>query len=150
MKTKQQRSSRRDFVRTCAAGSLVPFAFGSLLRPGTAKAASRTGPAGWRVPLDGDWLFGGKLSDDATKRQFNDEGFSKITLPHCVAKLSWQDWDPAAWEDVWAYRRHFSLPGEFRNRRLFVQFDGVMTGASPAINEIGRASWRGRGENLVG
>ena len=134
MKTKQQRSSRRDFVRTCAAGNLAPFAFGSLLRPGTAKAASRTGPAGWRVPLDGDWLFGGKLSDDATKRQFNDEGFSKITLPHCVAKLSWQDWDPAAWEDVWAYRRHFSLPSEFRNRRLFVQFDGVMTGASPAIN----------------
>src|ERR1035438_1013390 len=41
MKTKQQRSSRRDFVRTCAAGSLVPFAFGSLLRPGTAKAARR-------------------------------------------------------------------------------------------------------------
>src|ERR1017187_4537018 len=82
MKTKQQLTSRRDFVRTCAAGSLVPLAGGSLLRPRTAKAASRTGPAGWRVPLDGDWLFGGKLSDDATK----------------------------------------------------LQFDGVMTGASPAIN----------------
>src|ERR1019366_8834616 len=85
MKTKQQRTSRRDFVRTCAAGSLVPLAGGSLLRPGTAKAASRTGPAGWRVPLDGDWLFGGKLSVDATKRQFNDEGFSKIALPHYIA-----------------------------------------------------------------
>jgi beta-galactosidase len=104
------------------------------LLPGTARTESQTGPARWSVALDGDWLFGGRLSDDATKRQFKDEGFSRITLPHCVAKLSWQDWDPAAWEDVWAYRRHFSLPGEFRNRRLFVQFDGVMVGASPVIN----------------
>jgi beta-galactosidase len=104
------------------------------LLPGTAKAASPAGPAGWRVALDGDWLFGGKLGEDATRRQFHDDGFSRITLPHCVAKLSWQDWDPAAWEDVWTYRRHFSLTGEFRNRRLFVQFDGVMVAASPAIN----------------
>jgi beta-galactosidase len=68
------------------------------------------------------------------KRTFDDNGSSKITLPHCVSKLSWQDWDSAAWENVWAYRRHLSLPHEFRNRRVFLQFGGVMVGATPSIN----------------
>jgi beta-galactosidase len=107
MKSKQNGISRREFI---------PLALGSLL----ASGAAQTGPARWSLPLDGEWLFGERLS--------------KITLPHCAAKLSWQDWDPAAWEKVWTYQRHFSLPGEFRNRRVFVQFDGVMVAASPAIN----------------
>jgi beta-galactosidase len=82
-------------------------------------------------------LFGGRLSGDAMKKQFDDAGFSRICLPHCVTKLSWQDWEPAAWEHVWAYRRHFSLPREFRNRRVFLEFDGVMVSAAPVINGHG-------------
>jgi beta-galactosidase len=111
METTQHGISRREFVRTSAV-------LGALLGAGVAKADSQAGAARWSLPLDGDWVFGD----------------SKVTLPHCAAKLSWQDWNPAAWADVRTYRRHFKLPGEFRNRRVFVQFDGVMTAASPAIN----------------
>ena len=66
--------------------------------------------------------------------EFDDRTFSKVTLPHAVSKLSWQNWDPAAWEDVWIYRRHFPLPPEAAGRRVFVEFEGVMTAASPAVN----------------
>ena len=66
--------------------------------------------------------------------RFDDRAFSKVTLPHSVAGLSWQDWDPAAWEDRWIYRRHFSLPAAFRNRRVFLHFGAVMVRASPVIN----------------
>ena len=66
----------------------------------------------------------------------NDKAFSKITLPHCVAKLSWEDWDPASWQSVWLYRRHFSLPKESANWRVFVKFDGVMIGAKPVFNGV--------------
>jgi beta-galactosidase len=51
-----------------------------------------------------------------------------------VAKLSWQDWDPASWQDIWLYRRRFSLPKEFANRRIFVKFEGVMVTADVSIN----------------
>ncbi len=117
------KTSRRDFVRTCSAALLTP----RLL------SARQTGPAHGRISLDGDWLFGGQV-EDAAKPPFDDHGFAKITLPHCVARLSWQDWNPSVWEHVWAYQRHFSVPTEFRNSRVFLQFDGVMVGASPAIN----------------
>jgi beta-galactosidase len=85
--------------------------------------------------LDQDWLFGGKFERAAVARRFDDSAFSRINLPHCVAKLSWQNWDPAVWEDVWVYRRHFTLPEEFRKLRVFLHFDGVMVGATPTVND---------------
>lgn len=131
----RQDYSRRKFIRSCAGGSGA-LSLGSVLQNSAANAApSQTGPAQYRFPLNGDWLFGGKLSgDSAAIPQLDDGQFTRITLPHTVSQLSWQDWDPAAWEAVWIYRRHFSAPREFRNRRVFLKFDGVMVGASPVIN----------------
>lgn len=123
MRTILPGASRREVL------ALVP-----LLGSNFARAASPNGPARFEIPLNSNWLFGGKSNPGALEPQFDDRGFSRVTLPHCVAKLSWQDWDPAAWQDVWIYRRHFSLPREFRNRRVFIEFDGVMTASSPAIN----------------
>lgn len=68
------------------------------------------------------------------KREADDRAYAKIALPHCVSRLSWQNWEPAQWQDVWAYRRHFPLPPEAKNRRVFVEFDAVMTAATPFIN----------------
>ncbi len=113
-RTSKHGSSRREFARTCALGT-ASLAFGSALTAETKTEAV--------LPLDDNWLFRGP-----------DKNFSKITLPHCVSKLSWQNWDPAAWENVWIYRRYFSVPKQFRNQRAFLQFDGVMVGATPVIN----------------
>jgi beta-galactosidase len=114
--------------------SAAPFALGALLHARTATAEPPRGAATLQLPLDGDWLFGGKLSGDAVRPKFDDAAFTRVTLPHCVSKLSWQDWDPASWQDVWIYRRHFALPRGFKERRVFLQFDGVMVGASPVLN----------------
>ena len=106
--------SRRAFGRTC-----TNLALGALLQAPAAQPTARTGPARYQMTLDDDWIF---------------ESGQRVTLPHCVAKLSWQDWDPASWQRLWTYRRSFSLPAEYRHRRVFLQFEGVMVGASPSIN----------------
>lgn len=93
-----------------------------------ARAARRV------IALNTDWLFGGKFREEATQPGFDDTSFSEITLPHCVAKLSWQNWDPTSWEDVWIYRRHFKAPSDLKSGRIFLEFDGVMTSATPYIN----------------
>jgi beta-galactosidase len=76
-----------------------------------------------RTPLDGPWLFSGPGVPE-----------TPVTLPHCVAELGWQDWDPAAWQKVWTYRKRFTVPAEYRGLRVFLKFDGVMVGATPTIN----------------
>ena len=92
------------------------------------------GPAQRTHSLDQDWLFGGKLTLPALDPAFDDSKFTKISLPHTVTSLSWRNWDPAAWQDVWIYRRHFTVPTDFRNLRLFLHFDRVMASAAPTVN----------------
>ena len=128
--------SRRTFVRTCMAAASTLAALPTLGCQG-AKAqvrASQNGPASRTLPLDQGWLFGGKFDPAALEPQFNDTSFFRVTLPHCVATLSWQKWNAAEWQGVWIYRRHFALSREFAGRRVFVHFDGVMVGAAPSIN----------------
>jgi len=50
-----------------------------------------------------------------------------VTLPHTVAPLSWQNWDPAAWEQVWTYRKHFDAPPGTDGMRVFPDFGAAMT-----------------------
>jgi beta-galactosidase len=84
--------------------------------------------------MDQNWLFGGKFNIDALKPLFNDNTFSRVTLPHCVSRLSWQNWNQENWENIWIYRRHFNLPESCKGQRIFLNFDGVMVGTKPVIN----------------
>lgn len=129
------RFSRRDFIQTCGL-SVAALASGSILFSRSTANAQTTlrGPAHFRFPLDQNWLFGGKFNADALQPDFADAGFDKITLPHCVTELSWQGWHPDQWQDVWIYRRHFATQKEFQNRRVFLDFAGVMNTATPVIN----------------
>jgi len=97
-------------------------------------AAASRGPATRILNLDRDWLFAAEPNEDALQPEFDDKDLARVTLPHCVAKLSWQNWDPAAWEKLWLYRRHFAVPREFRGHRIFLHFKHVMIAATPVIN----------------
>ena len=73
----------------------------------------------------------------------NDTTFTPLTLPHTVTSLSWQNWDPATWEGVWSYRRHFTIPPEFHGLRVFLHFDKVMASAQPVLNGHALANHQG-------
>lgn len=92
------------------------------------RAAQRT------LPLNQNWLFGGRFTAAARQVDFDDSAFSKVTLPHCVTPLSWRNWNPVDWENVWIYQRHFDRPEDIHGLRTFLHFDRVMEGATPAIN----------------
>lgn len=129
--------SRRDFVRAAAlaAAAGAARADGALWRAENAAAAVSAVAGCWRLPLERGWLFGKSLpSADESQPQSNAANFSQVTLPHCVAALGWQNWNPDRWQDVWIYRRHFHLPAQLSGRRIFLRFSGVMTAATPQVN----------------
>lgn len=121
--------SRRKFLEGC---STAAFIFAPLLKSWGAQRA--WGPAQLVFPLDADWLFGGRFNPAALDPGFDDSAFSGVSLPHSVAPLSWQNWDPDTWQDVWIYRRHFDIPPQLRGSRLFLHFDRVMSSATPVFN----------------
>src|SRR5665213_711759 len=120
--------SRRHFLRSCAAGTAV-LATGPLW--GLEPNASTRGPARLTFALDQNWLFAGKAASATAET-----AFTNVTLPHCVSTLSWENWNADSWQDIWLYRRHFSPPKDFADRRVFVKFDGVMVTADVSINGV--------------
>jgi beta-galactosidase len=120
--------SRRAILRTGAIGGVLASLAGC-------GAARPTPPAGAQATYDFNqgWLFGGPYVAGSTDPGYDDRGFDRVTLPHTVTPLSWGSWDPASWEAVWIYRKHFGLPRGSRGR-VFVDFDGVMVNAAVLIN----------------
>lgn len=99
-----------------------------------ASAAGLGGPAGV-TPLNHGWLFGGEYTAGSEAPGFDDSGFQSVTTPHVVAPLSWKLFDNNTWNKIWIYRNHFDLPsGTSGSDRTFVDFDGVLTIATPYIN----------------
>jgi beta-galactosidase len=90
------------------------------------------------IPFGTGWLFG-PATDGSSLPGFDDSGFAAVTLPHTVAPLSWQEWNPASWERVWVYRKHFDAPEEFPGTRLFVDFGAALTHSTVTLNgtEVG-------------
>lgn len=85
------------------------------------------------IPLDSGWRFGAYASG-CVAADFDDAGWETVTLPHTVAPLSWQSWDPKSWEGRWVYRTRFDAPRGVDGMRIFLDFDGAMTHAEPTMN----------------
>ena len=103
-----------------------------------AATGAARGPAAVTVPFNTGWLFG-PASGDSSLPGFDDSGFATVTVPHTVAPLSWQDWDPASWERVWTYRKHFDAPPGTDGMRVFLDVDGALTHSTVTLNgtEVG-------------
>ena len=86
------------------------------------------------MSLNQDWVFEGRVDGESTRDKVDTAATTRIAIPHCVAPLSWQQWNPERWEHVWAYRRQFAVPESMRGLRLFLRFDRVMSGAEPTLN----------------
>jgi len=88
------------------------------------------------------WLFGGRYRPGAADPGYDDSGFAPVTLPHTVTGLSWGDWDPASWQRVWIYRKHFDWAPRGRDAsgassassRVFADFEGVLVSATVLLN----------------
>ncbi len=97
-------------------------------------STARTLAAG-TVSFNVGWLFG-PASAGSSLPGFDDSALAPVTLPHTVAPLSWQNWDPSAWERLWVYRKHFVAPPGTDGMRVFLDFAAAMTRATVTLNGV--------------
>ncbi len=81
------------------------------------------------------WRFGGVYRTGSQGPGYRDAAFSRVNLPHTVVPLSWGDWNPSSWEQLWIYRKRFSIEPPI-DSRVFLDFDGVMTNATVYLNGV--------------
>jgi beta-galactosidase len=89
------------------------------------------------------WLFGGKAVAGFAAPGFDDSKWEKVTLPHSNVRLPWHSFDEKEFQYVSAYRRHFHAPPEWRGKRVFLDFQGVMTAATVTVNGHAFDEYRG-------
>lgn len=110
----------------------------TFLAAGAAGLVAMTGdaqPLKRRVfPLNRNWLYGGKNVEGASARGFDDRSFQTVTLPHTNIGFGWHGFDDKIYEFVSIYRRHLRFPADFREHRVYIDFDGAMIAATVTFN----------------
>jgi beta-galactosidase len=95
------------------------------------------------LPMNRNWRFHNSVIDAAHRRDFDDSAFERVVVPHTNIRLPWHSFDDKDYEFVSMYRRRFKLPAEARGRRVFVDFEAVMTASTVWINGVRLGEYKG-------
>jgi beta-galactosidase len=101
-----------------------------------AKSAEAVGPYPARrlFPLTRGWLYADNAVPGSAEPDFDDSAFERVTVPHANRTFPWHSFDDRDYQFISIYRRHFMPPEGLKDRRIFVDFEGVMAAATVTLN----------------
>ena len=130
---------RRDFIKTT--GTLLAAS----TLPSAAALASSTDGASTRsiLPINRNWRYHPAKVEGAHTPEFDDSSFERVVVPHTNVRLPWHNFDDKDYEFVSTYRRRFKYPANAKGKRVFVDFEGVMTASTVWINGVALGEYKG-------
>jgi len=129
---------RRDFIKTT--GTLLAAS----TLPGTAAFAAGEGKQMRSIlPINRNWRYHPAKVEGAQAADFDDSAFERVVVPHTNVRLPWHNFDDKDYEFVSTYRRRFKYPAGARGKRVFVDFEGVMTASTVWINGVALGEYKG-------
>jgi beta-galactosidase len=129
---------RRDFIKS--AGAVIA----STALPASPVLAANSRAEGRRIlPLNHRWRYSPSRIAGAESPDFDDSKLEQVTIPHTNVKLPWHNFDDKDYEFVSTYRRKFKLPKDAQGKRVFVDFEGVMTASTVWINGVKLGEYKG-------
>ena len=133
---------RRSFIKTTSA-LLAGSALASKLPAFAAEESSRSPQGRITLPINRNWRYSKTPSAEAHGRDFDDSAFERVAVPHSNVRLPWHSFDDKDYEFISVYRRRFRLPKSAQGRRVFVDFEGVMTASTVWINGTKLGEYKG-------
>ncbi len=132
--------NRRDFVRSGAVAlSAVAASPNQLVgEEQTARAAGRE-----VHPLCTRWQYSPRLTPAMRAMDFDGGSAEAVVLPHTNKLLPWHSFDDEDFQFVSTYRRVVDLPETIAGKRVFVDFEGVMTASVVWWNGVRLGEYRG-------
>src|SRR5436853_1769507 len=124
---------RRTFLQqsgTILAGAaLTPYAVAKDSKQSDSSSGGRL-----VLPMNRKWRYSRSVVEGGHDKNFDDSKFDAVVIPHTNIPLPWHGFDEKTYEFVSLYRRRFKVPAEVRGKRVFVDFEGVMTASTVWIN----------------
>ncbi len=129
---------RRDFLKTTGTALAA-----TVLPASTVFAADRIAAGRIVLPLNKGWRYRPAKVAGAEAPGFDDSAFEQVVVPHTNISLPWHSFDDKDYEFVSTYRRRFKTPAAVSGKRVFVDFEGVMTASTVWINGVSLGEYRG-------
>jgi beta-galactosidase len=133
---------RRTFLQqsgTILAGTaLTPYA---VAKDGKQSDSSSGGRL--VLPMNRKWRYNRSVVEGGHDKNFDDSKFDAVVIPHTNIPLPWHGFDEKTYEFVSLYRRRFKVPPAARGKRVFVDFEGVMTASTVWINGTQLGEYKG-------
>ncbi len=129
---------RRDFLKTTGTALAA-----TVLPASTVFAADRIAAGRVVLPLNKGWRYHPAKVAGAEAPGFDDSAFEQVVVPHTNISLPWHSFDDKDYEFVSTYRRRFKTPAAVTGKRVFVDFEGVMTASTVWINGVSLGEYRG-------
>lgn len=133
---------RRTFLQqsgTILAGAaLTPYA---VAKDGKQSDSSSGGRL--VLPMNRKWRYSRSVVEGGHDKNFDDSRFDAVVIPHTNIPLPWHGFDEKTYEFVSLYRRRFKVPPAARGKRVFVDFEGVMTASTVWINGTRLGEYKG-------
>ena len=121
---------RRHFLKTSGTALAATKLTGSAL----AQKAESSTPGRLILPMNRGWRYSPRVTEAAHGLDFDDSGFTAVVIPHTNIPLPWHSFDDKSYEFVSLYRRAIKVPAEAQGKRVFVDFEGVMTASTVWLN----------------
>ncbi len=83
------------------------------------------------IAFNHNWFF---IPEKLDTVPAGDARFEPVTLPHTNRLLPHNNFDDTEYQFISTYRKAFTLPEPLAGRRLFLDFEGVMTAATVTLN----------------
>jgi beta-galactosidase len=113
--------------------------------PGISAFAEEKPTAGGRLvlPINRGWRYHPSKVSGAEAPEFDDSVFEEVVIPHTNISLPWHSFNDKDYEFISTYRRRFRTPPDTQGKRIFVDFEGVMTASTVWINGIPLGEYKG-------
>ena len=121
---------RRHFLKT----SGTALAATKLTSSALAQKSAEVAPGRLVLPMNRGWRYSPSVTEAAHSIDFDDSGFAAVVVPHTNVRLPWHSFDDRSYEFVSLYRRGVKVPAEAQGKRVFVDFEGVMTASTVWFN----------------
>ncbi len=129
---------RRDFIKTT--GTLLAA---STLPATAAFASTESEQTRSVLPINRGWRYHPAKVEGAQSPEFDDSSFERVVVPHTNIRLPWHNFDDKDYEFISTYRRRFKYPQGAQGKRIFVDFEGVMTASTVWINGVALGEYKG-------
>jgi beta-galactosidase len=112
--------------------------------PGVPAFSEESYAAGRAIlPINRGWRFHPSKVAGAEAADFDDSSFERVVVPHTNVRLPWHSFDDKDYQFISTYRRHFRTPPGSHGKRVFVDFEGVMTASTVWINGVPLGEYKG-------